>query len=532
MTFSTKCLAFLGGLLTVAVACSPKTTGNKMAVSGDRLEMEKRYYFTEALKYDALNDKSTANALYLQAIKNDPACDACYYKLADMYLQSGYFRQALLFSSTAAQIDSSNIWYRLQLCRIFVLVKDYNKALQQLDYLASRKMENNEQVLLLRYETLMHTGDPAGATEALKILSQQTVNPRVYTILGESYGNMAQDSLSLHYYQLALELDPTYPPTLFGEMDTYRRMQRFDIFFEKLYTISANKEVPSEMKAEYLSTLMKVPKFTPIFQPQLDTVFQLLRTQPDSIIEPLYGGYLIQTGQSDSALRVFRQAATTFKNDSGLWETFLGFIYYRQSWDNLKIYASEAMELFPQQANFMTLKAIALWQQNDVPTAIELLEKSLPLSKKDTGQTLQTYALLGDLYQQDNNSKKAFAYYEKVLALDSLNISVLNNYAYYLSEMDKQLEKAYRMSQKTVLAEPNNATYLDTFGWILYRMGKYTEAKAIFKHAMIYGGTDSAVILDHYGDVLNALGEKDAAAVYWGMSYRKDPNPEVKKKIQ
>ena len=109
---------------------------------------------------------------------------------------------------------------------------------------------------------------------------------------------------------------------------------------------------------------------------------------------------------------------------------------------------------------------------------------------------------------------------------------MLNNYAYYLSLSGKQLDKAYAMSQKTITAEPDNATYLDTFGWILYKMGKFIEAKAIFRHAMIYGGTDSAVILDHYADVLYALGEKDAAVVYWEMSYKKDPDPLVRQKIQ
>jgi Tfp pilus assembly protein PilF len=140
--------------------------------------------------------------------------------------------------------------------------------------------------------------------------------------------------------------------------------------------------------------------------------------------------------------------------------------------------------------------------------------------------------MLGDLYQHEGNIKKAFSYYEKVLAIDSSNVLVLNNYAYFLSLAGQQLDKAYRMSKKAIAAEPNNATYLDTFGWVLYKMEKYFEAKAIFKHAMIYGGLEQAVILDHYGDVLNALGEKDAAVIYWEMSHRKEANPEVRKKYK
>ncbi len=522
---------YIPGILLFLSACSPKTTGPAQIISGSRQSMEKSYYFTEALKQDALGDKNTANALYLQAIKTDPGCDACYYKLADLYLMAGYLRQAHYFSAQAVQLDSANLWYRLQLAKVLTLGKEYDKALHQLDVIG-QQLGNNEEILLLRYELLLHTGKEEEATEVLRTLSLFTANPRIYSILGESYGNLSKDSLSLHYYKEALSLDPEYVPALFGEMDTYRRMKSFDVFFQQLYTVSGNEAVPTEMKTEYLSALMKVPQFSQVFGAQLDTVFSILRARPDSLVEPLYGGFLIQTGQSDSALHVFRNAAQTYKNNSGLWQTFLGFIYYRQSWDSLQIYASEAMELFPQQVNFITLKAIALWQQEEVRPAIELLEKSLPLSKRDTVQTVQTCALLGDLYQQLNDNKKAYKYYDRVLELDSNNISVLNNYAYYLSLEGKQLNKAYKMSRKVITAEPNNATYLDTFGWILYKMGKEIEAKAIFKHAMIYGGTDSAVILDHYGDVLNALGEKDAAIVYWEMSYRKEANPEVKKKIQ
>ncbi len=518
-------------LLVALCACSCKTTGGGVATSAGGKEMEKRYYFTEALKYDALDDKSKAHALFLQTIKVDSLCDACYYKLSEIYLQAGYVRDALVFGAKAVQLDTSNVWYRLQLCRTLVIAKEYNSAEKELDYL-EEKMGANEQLLLMRYEVLMRKRDLSGATKALAQLGRLSSNPRVYSMLGENYGALEQDSLSLYYYQQSLAMEPDYPPAMFGEMDTYRRLQRFDLFLEKLYAISADREIPAAMKVEYLSVLLKVPRFMMVFQPQLDTVFSLMRTQPDSLADPLYGGYLIQTGRSDSAMRVFHEAANAFKNNSGLWETFLGFIYYRQSWDSLKTYAAEAMELFPRKANFMTMKAIALWQQDELREAIDLLEKTLPLTKKDTVETLQTYALLGDIYQQEGNSKKAFACYEKVLAVDSANVGVLNNYAYYLSLTGKQLDKAYGMSQKTITAEPNNATYLDTFGWILYKMGKYVEAKAIFRHAMIYGGTDSAVILDHYGDVLNALGDKETAVVYWEMSYKKEPDPEVRKKLQ
>jgi tetratricopeptide (TPR) repeat protein len=552
-------------LPVIAMACSGKTHPRSSMASEGRKELERQFYFTEGLKYYELQDLSTASAFFRQALRLDPDCDACYYKLAEIYFHSGLPKEAAAFCRSAVLLDSTNVWYRLLLGKAYAASRDVDraiavletltksnsqlteahyrlaalyagkkqsaKALQQLDSLENRNGVS-EETLLLRFEILQDMGEYEAALETLTTLGQSTSDVRVFTMLGETYNNLNKDSLALLYFQKALDIDPAYAPALFGEADLHRRLQLFDAYFEKLYTLYANKDIPVEMKTEYLSALLKVSQFATVFHPQLDTVFGILRTPPDSAVELLYGSFLIQSGKGDSALAVFKSATQLFPTDTTAWETLLGFLYYRKAWDSLSVQASKALAVFPEQLNFIMLKTAALSQKKENREAIDLLEKTLAAGKTDADQTLQIYSFLGDLYQAEDNSKKAFHYYEKVLAIDSANIPVLNNYAYYLSLNGKQLDRAYLMSRKTITAEPNNATYLDTFGWILYKLGKYIEAKAIFRHAMIYGGTDSAVILDHYADVLYALGEKDAAVVYWEMSYKKDPDPLVKKKIQ
>ncbi|MCL2097259.1 MAG: tetratricopeptide repeat protein [Bacteroidales bacterium] len=526
-----KKIVLWSSILLLALACSPKTTGSFLDKLMKNKELVKDFYLTEGLKYDILGDKNNANTLLFNALKADPSCDACYYKLAEIYLERGLIPQALHLSSAAVQLDSTNMWYRMQLCGICIIAGDFQKAEEQLNYLEP-EMANNPQFLFMQYETYMNSGKVDEGLAVLNKLSILNPNPRIYAFLGEIYSSLQEDSLSLDAFQQSLAMAPDYPPALFGEMDYYRQKQHFDAFFDRWYPICENTDIPMEMKLDYLSALMRMPRFPQLFKEQLDTTFTLLRPTPDSLVEPLYGGYLVQTGRSDSAMAVFRNSVLLFPKNAQVWESLLGFIYYQEDWNNLEISAAEALQIFPNNVPFMTLKALALWRQEEVPKAIQLFEESLPHSKGNQVQTLQTYAMLGDLYQQEGNSKKAFNYYEKVLAVDSSNVVVLNNYAYFLSLTDQQLDKAYRMSQKAITAEPNNATYLDTFGWILYKMGKYFEAKAIFKHALIYGGNEEAVILDHYGDVLDALGEKEAAIVYWEMSYRKEPDPEVRKKYR
>lgn len=552
-------------LPVVMMACSGKTRPYRSMLPENRKGLEKQFYFTEGLKYYELRDLNTASAFFRQALRLDTACDACYYKLAEIYYQSGFPKEAAALCLSALSLDSTNVWYRIllgkaysanrnidqaiatfetvagshpqltevcyRLAALYAGKKQPRKALQQLDSLENRSGVSDE-TLLLRFEILQDMGDQEAALEALTTLGQSTSDVRIFTMLGETYNNLDKDSLALVYFTKALEIDPNYPPALFGEADLHRRFQFFDVYFQKLYALYANPDIPVEMKTEYLAALLKVSQFTTVFRPQLDTVFTVLRTTPDSAVEALYGSFLIQSGKRDSALTVFENATRLFSADTTAWETFLGYLYYRQSWDSLDVQAAKAIAVFPEQMNFIMMRAVALSQKKENRAAIDLLEKTLAAGKSDAGQTLQIYSFLGDLYQLENNNKKAFQCYEKALAIDSANILVLNNYAYFLSLSGKQLDKAYAMSQKTITAEPNNATYLDTFGWILYKLGKFIEAKAIFRHAMIYGGTDNAVILDHYADVLYALGEKDAAVMYWEMSYKKEPDPLVKKKIQ
>ena len=133
----------------------------------------------------------------------------------------------------------------------------------------------------------------------------------------------------------------------------------------------------------------------------------------------------------------------------------------------------------------------------------------------------ELYGIEGDAWYHMGSEKAAFSRYKLALKFNPENLSVLNNYAYFLSERKSNLKKAAAMSLVTVTREPDNATYLDTYGWILYLQGKYSEAKPYFKHAMIYGGKDSATILSHYAAVLEALGEKDLAKYYRSLAEKK-----------
>jgi tetratricopeptide (TPR) repeat protein len=551
-------------------SCSPKAVlpvsdPAKVKPLGNAQQLEKQLYFSEAMKAYELHDWRTADQLFKKTIAIDAGCDACFYQLANIYFRSGYVLAALSLNESAVRLDTANRWYRVQAAQYHTAARQYQRAIDEYNYLlkkhpempelyfdlatlyvrtgaldsallaldaADAKTGFSEQSAATRFEILAAQDRKEEAVNVLEQLVATFPEARYFSLLGEQYAAMERDTLALEMYGQALALNPDYTPALLGEADCFRRNRHFDIYFQKLYGLYANKAVETEYKVEYLSAVLQIPKFVSSFSPQLDTVFTALRTPPDSLTEPLYATYLLQKQQVDSAVTVLKN---NLQNNIGMldaWQRYLSIEYYAERWDTLGKYAEAAHRRFPQEVDFMSMKAVAAWQTGDVADAIRWFEKTLPFTADEPKKTIQTYAFLGDLYYAAKNPKKAYEYYEKVLAVDGDYVVVLNNYAYFLSEENKQLDRAYTMSNKAIKAEPNNATYLDTFGWILFKMGKAVEAKAIFRHAMIYGGNDSAVILDHYGDVLNALGEYDTAIVYWDLSLKKERNPQVEQKIK
>ncbi|MDR0694632.1 MAG: tetratricopeptide repeat protein [Prevotellaceae bacterium] len=551
-------------------SCSPKAVlpvsdPAKVKPLNDEQLLEKQLYFSEAMKAYELHDWQTANRLFRKTIAIDAGCDVCFYQLANIYFLSGYVQAALSLNASAMRLDTANFWYRMQAAQYSATARQYRRAIGEYNYLlqqrpdmpdlyfdlstlymrmgaldsallvlddANAKTGFSEQSAVTRFEILAAQDKKEEALNTLEHLVTVFPEARYFSLLGEQYAELERDTLALEMYRQALALNPDYTPALLGEADCFRRNQHFDIYFQKLYSLYANKAVETEYKVEYLSALLQIPKFAASFSPQLDTVFTVLRTPPDSLTEPLYATYLLQKQLVDSAITVLKNNLQNNIEQLDAWQRYLSIEYYAERWDTVGKYAGTAHRRFPREVDFISMKAVAAWQTGDGAEAIRWFEKTLPLTADDPKKTVQTYAFLGDLYYAEKNPGKAYEYYEKALAIDSDYIVVLNNYAYFLSEENKHLDRAYDMSNKAIKAEPNNATYLDTFGWILFKMGKIVEAKAIFRHAMIYGGNDSAVILDHYGDVLHALGEYDVAIVYWDLSLKKEQNPQVEQKIK
>ena len=198
-----------------------------------------------------------------------------------------------------------------------------------------------------------------------------------------------------------------------------------------------------------------------------------------------------------------------------IWSALLQLDAQLNDYPTLDEHAQHAIELFPTQPEFYLYKGIAASQLKKDDEAIEALVTGRDLVVDNKPLEGQFWTSLGDAYNSAKEFAKSDAAYDKALGINPDDATVLNNYAYYLSERGEQLEKAERMSRKCNDLQPGVATYLDTYAWIFYKQGKFSEARTWQEKAIAAGGDKEAVLIEHYGDILFKLGDSAGAVEQW-----------------
>lgn len=494
----------------------------------------------------------------------DPDNDAAYYYLGMTALMQNDLELAETGFETAVQLDSSNFWYRHRLAGVYAMtdrkeltVEIYNGLLKDFPkksdlyyslielYLSMGRMEDalstldqidtvfgrSDVSVMTRFDILRRLGRMEEAYQVLEAYNREYSSPQVLAMLGDYRMSMYEDSTALAYYDEALDIAPDYAPALLGKSEVFRITRRYEDYFRTINVFIKDKDIPAEGKCDYLKALVQHsdPNFLTRFQPSLDSVMTAFRSvhPGDSLVTALAGIYYYGTGRMDKAKDCFRENVEQWPESLGAAANYAEALMYMGEWEELSAYTKDAYGRFPDELAFLEMSTLADYNLKAYDDVIATCSRIISVAPDDSARVLTAYTTLGDIYYHLGEKAKAYRSYDEALKVNPEYLTVLNNYAYFLSLDGRKLKKAYSMSRITVEKEPDNATYLDTFGWILYLQGRSEEAKPYFKHAMLYGGKESAVTMDHYAEVLFDLKEYSLAFVYWNQALAKDTEGEI-----
>jgi len=508
-------------------------------------------FYLEGIKSNVLEgDSARAKAWFKKVLEIDSTHSPSLYELASL-MALDQPEEALQYSLKANAIDTANTWYKMQLGRLLIATQRYDSALTLYDQLIRMNPNDpdNYRLKALLYDQL---GQPEKALEVLEtaenrfgiiellashklqlLLNTQQFdramaearmlvetfpyNEDNYVVLAELYAMMNMNNLAQENYDKALSINPNSMRALASLNDFYKRQNDNVRFLETASKLFRLKEFPLETKLKFYEELFQNPSFVRNNFIQMGELVRTLAiTYPEDLRTlELYAKYLIAGGSIEQALQLYKSHVTDSIPQKQIFNDIIGMEAYLKRADSVDKYTTIALERFPEDAELRLQKAsVTAYMLEKPQEAIPLFEEALKYAKTDSLRSV-IYGAIGDNYHTLGDDRKCFKAYDKGMKLDTTNVSIYNNYSYFLSLRNERLDKALEWAQKTVRLDPNNPTFLDTYAWVLYQLGRYEEARIPMRQAISLDSDNNKELFVHYGDILYKLGDRYMASYYW-----------------
>lgn len=526
------------------------------------LTSEQQAHF-DAIYFDAIamqqyGKTDEAFSLMQRALEIDSLSAPALYFMSDAYRGMEKWGQSLIYMRRAIDADDTNsYWYRAGEGELLMQMRRYGEAVESYRTLAEAFPEKSDPLyslaeLYLRLDSAQECLNVLEKIEELDGVNSQLTLQKFYIMQGQGRGDEAfaeYDKLIARYpYELSYRIQKGDLQMKNGQISqaksTYDEAAKIDpdnayvwIALSSYYSITgdqeeadklvqsalvnANLDINSkiEILTDYLkSTLRKVSKeqnidSVSISLPAVDSLFltieQMHPTAPE--VYDLHADYLAAINSDSLAAVQMRFACDLKPAEKKYWDKLLSYGSRLRDWDKLLALCDEIESLHPEMDSPYTMRAWVYYNQEKYEDVIKAYMDALERTEaSQVNWKSQLWGNIGDTYHLLGQMDKTYEAYEQALKYNDKNVSVLNNYAYFLSLEERDLVKAENMASKVIQQEPNNATYLDTYAWILYQQSSFMLAKFYQQKAIdnCDPKEDNSTLYEHWHAILKALGEE------------------------
>ena len=481
-------------------------------------------FYRLAQQYTDMGNDSLATQYLERAARLQPANDTYQESVAATYIQKRDYDSAIkayenLYAHHRERTDVLDI-----LARLYGAKKDYTRMLSTIERMEKIDGESDE-LTFMKMNVYEMRHDTKNAYRMLKALNDAHPNePNYKVMLGNWLMNHSRRDEAYKCFQGALADDPQNAFALNSMYDYYRAggdNASADKLREKILFSS---QTESKTKVTMLQQAIKESEQNGGDSVVVLNLFDrtMAASPKDADISNMKAMYMKLKGMPVDSVNAAFEHTLTFEPDNNLARIkLIQDKWEKKKWDEVIALSTAGTQYNPDDMTFYYFLGLAYFQKDDDDHALDALKRGADEidDHADSDMASDFYGAMGDILFKKKQQEEAFEAYDKSLKWKEDNIVVLNNYAYYLSELRRDLKRAEQMSFKTVQAEPTNATYLDTYAWILFLQKRYDEARAYIDRAL-QNDTDtvngpSAVVIGHAGDIYCMCGDTDRAVELW-----------------
>jgi len=555
-----KALLFLVLIITVLSSCNrkavPSITSDKTGESYDAAAFNSVY--VEAIKQKLMGNAGEALKYLELCIRLNTESDAAYYQMAQILAANGDIKNSKKYVALAHSIDSKNLWYLMMLAGIYYQEKNidsaiiyYEKAVKYFPdnenlqlTLGNLYSENsnfdkasaifnsfdtrygvNEASTVSSIKSLMAEKKYDEAMVKAQLLIEEFPEELLYSrLLAEIYRGKGDQLKAMEVYEKLIIRKPDDEQLQLSFCDFLIAEKSYSELLDVLNTVILNSNVQREEKISLLARIIELPDLDSKMQERLMLSLMLLEAnyKDDDVIPLLRPELLIRQNKlPETAIRL-EEIIKIKPANYYAWEKLLLVYLQLRDFSKLTIKAEECATKFNMSFLAKILYATGATETRKYTVALEELKKAEILAGDNKEFMIQVLTLRADVYYRMKEYNKSFEIFEETLKLNSEDLTILNNYAYYLAEQNMKLKEAEEMSKKVIEIEKDNTTFLDTYAWVLYKRGKYKDAAKVMETIINSGEDDDAEWYEHYGYILMKQKKCGEAIEKWNIALKLD----------
>ena len=532
------------------------------ALAGDSVSLSYDAFFLEAMVQRQKGNHDATFDLLQHCIKLNPQASEAYYYLAQYYQMLRNDSLAQQCYLKAAELEPDNPTFLETVAQSYIRQQDYAKAIKVVEQLYNQD-KSREELLEMLFELYQQTDDTDKAIATLnRIEANEGKSERlsfakseIYTKMGNKAAAIAEMKTLADQYPNDLNYKGMYADMLLRNDEEERALGLYNEILaeepgnthaqvslrsyyrvqgetEKVDSITElillNKNTTTEQRIYLMRQVVADSERTDGDSTRVLALFHKMLAQPQQSddIATLCAAYMDLKKMPQDSVKAMLQTVLRIAPDNAAARLQLvSYAWDRKDHDEVISLCQEARQYNPEEMAFYYYQGMAYYQKENHDKALEAFQNGISVINEESNPAIVSdfYAVMGDLLHQKGMAREAFEAYDSCLQWKDDNVMCLNNYAYYLSEMNEQLDKAEEMSYKTIKAEPKSATYLDTYAWILFMQQRYSEAKIYIDQALQNDSDSSAVITEHAGDIYIQNKEPERAVELWQQALKKDP---------
>ena len=541
------------------------------------------YFYLEAEKCRLAEDYSSAMDLYRHCLDINPNAPEALYNIGVLHLFLPSDSLGTAYIRQACERDANNPYYLETLAAYYLSKRDAEQAIPVLERMASLQPRRSDILsqLVQLYNTVDDTDKAIGALNRIELL--EGTNPQISVekfrlykekgqldsafvqlqtlcdnaphdmnlriMVGSLYIEAGDTLKALEIYDEVRRQEPTNNNLQVAMIDYYHDIGNIERYNQMRDSVLFLPDSPPPLRVLLLKSYISDVQRDSTYAPRLDAAFDTLLARPQENSEMLImkAAWQVYSKQPQEAVcQTMRQVLDVEPSNETALSQLLQYYAEQNDEKGVEDISRRGLNYHPEEIAYAYYLGMALAEQKKLADATEVLQQGLRVRTEFVSPYLvsNVFAVLGDIYYQQQMEQQAFAAYDSALVYKDDNIMCLNNYAYYLSLKGEQLDKAEEMSYRTIRQEPDNITYLDTYAWILFKKEDYAHARSYMDKVVNPEKTDEELLADeqlqgnlieHAGDIYALLGETETALRLWKLAKEKDDGtctPQLKKKLK